>query len=151
MGFLIKLIKYINHVFIWGTWERQAPWLSHSPELRKGSIANSYSENGKKRNAKIQGKVKEETKKSFIFQNSRLFLPSFHTCEFVLGKFELEWKWKKRRLVGDWLSQRLTPQDIARSMPCIKMPYSATRFLAFPLAHVKERLHNLASFLINLS
>ena len=87
MGFLIKLIKYISHVFIWGTWERQAPRLSYPPELRKGSIANSYSENGKKINAKIQGKVKEETKKSFIFQNSRLFQLSFHTCEFVLGKF----------------------------------------------------------------
>ena len=23
--FLIKLIKYISHVFIWGTWERQTP------------------------------------------------------------------------------------------------------------------------------
>ena len=49
MGFLTKLIKYISHVFIWGTWERQTPCLSHPPELRKGNLATSYSKNGKTR------------------------------------------------------------------------------------------------------
>ena len=69
MGFLIKLIKYISHVFIWGTWERQTPCLSHPPELRKGNLATSYSENGKKRDAKS----KKKSKRSFYSKPHAFF------------------------------------------------------------------------------
>jgi len=58
MGFLIKLIKYISHVFIWGTWERQTPCLSHQPELKKGSLATSCSRKGKKEMPKADSKIK---------------------------------------------------------------------------------------------
>jgi len=61
MGFLIKLIKYISHVFIWGTWERQTPCLSHQLELKKGNLATSCGQKGKNENAKIQVKEKKET------------------------------------------------------------------------------------------
>jgi len=58
MGFLIKLIKYISHVIIWGTWERQPPCLSHLLELKKRNFATSCSQKGKKEDAKSKSKIK---------------------------------------------------------------------------------------------
>ena len=102
MGFLVKLIKYISHIFIWGTWERHTPCLSHPPELEKGNLATSCSEKGKKEDAKVQVKIKKET---LHLQPHAFSLSSTRVAYF--GKFELEWQWKKRRLVGDLLSQRV--------------------------------------------
>jgi len=133
MGFLIKLIKYISHVFIWGTWERQTPCLSHQPEFKKGKLATSYSQKGKKE----MPKAKSRSKGKHSSSDHTHFLSLLHTCG-SLGKFELEIEIKAKRLVGVRLSQMLTLPKNSKKAYHRRDAKSATRIPSILLARVMK-------------